>query len=389
MPGLITTLLFSAIGIAGSLDSVRMLSSWPEAGPPLIFEISGIGNGYSSPAIASDRLFVTGEADKTGTLYSYDLKGNLLWKSSYGEEFTVSFPGSRAAPVVVDSLVYIATGTGEIWCFGAQTGIRKWAISFTKDLDGSNPIFGYSMPVLVDGEKLYCSPSGAKNNVVALNRFTGDLIWSSPAKGEPAGYGSPLLISLPERKILVTSSEFNILGLDAGTGEQLWNYELAFAGEVPCNTPVFDGNKIYWIAGPNNGAVAATLSADGKNISVNWKNIEFDTAFGNFVRMGSWLYGSSDTRRKYVSVNCENGKISKTIDFGVGAVIPAGDGLIAYNQRGQVGLFRTDQDNLSLISSFKVTSGTKEHFSHPVVAGGRLYIRHGNALLAYNISSNQ
>jgi outer membrane protein assembly factor BamB len=386
MKAFLLTLLCLSTQLGRGQDSAEFLTSWPEGGPATVLSINGLGNGYSSPVIAADRIYVTGEKEGIGYLYSYNLMGELVWKSSYGIEFTQSFQGSRAAPLVADSLIYVVSGTSELYCFYTQTGVRKWSISLVKDLGGINPIFGYSMRLIIDGERLFCSPGGPQNNVVALNRFTGDLIWSSPAKGETAGYGSPLLIDLPDRKILVTATEFNILGLDAGTGELLWSYELAFTGEVPCNTPVFDGKKIFWIAGPNNGAVAATLSTDGRSITVNWKNLEFDTAFGDFVRIGSWLYGSSDSQRKYVSVDCEKGKIRKNIDFGVGSLLLAGDGLIAYNQRGQVGLLKPDNENLKLISSFKVTSGTREHFSHPVISGGRLYIRHGDVLVAYKIT---
>jgi outer membrane protein assembly factor BamB len=387
-PAFATLLLWATFQIGGK-DSSGLLNSWPDTGPQLVFKITGIGNGYSSPAVGNDQLIVTGETDSTGYLFAYDLKGNLLWKRPYGEEFTVSFPGSRAAPRIVDNLVYIASGTGDIHCFDSKTGAKKWTVSFTRDLGGINPIFGYSMPVVIDGEKLFCSPSGEKNNVVALNRFTGDLIWSSPARGEPAGYGSPLLIDLPERKILVTSSEYNILGLDAQTGELLWNYELAFKGDIPCNTPVFDGKNLYWIAGPGNGAVAASLSPDGRKIKVKWKNIEFDTSFGDFVQIGGYLYGSSNRLRKFVSVNARTGKAEKDLPFGTGATILAGYQIIAYNQRGQVGLIRPEEGKLKLVSSFKITSGTQEHFSHPVIFNGRLYIRHGDALLAYNITTNE
>jgi len=97
------------------------------------------------------------------------------------------------------------------------------------------------MSLLADGDLLYCSPGGTENNIVALERHTGKTIWSSKAVGETPGYGSPLIVQLQGRKILITSSEYSILGLDAASGELLWTYELAFKGELPCNSPYFDG----------------------------------------------------------------------------------------------------------------------------------------------------
>ena len=372
-----------------SPDSGRLLPVWPDAGPPLVLEIKGLGNGYSSPAIAGGRIFVTGETDSTGYLLAFDLKGAMLWKTSYGKEFTLSFQGSRAAPVAAENLVYICSGTGEILCFETESGRKRWSVNMVKDLGGINPTFGYSIPPAINQDKLFCNPGGPQNNVVALNRFTGELIWSSPAKGETAGYGASLLIELPDRTILITSSEFNILGLDANTGVLLWCYELAFKGEVPCNAPVFDDRNIYWSAGPGNGAVAAELSPEGSKIKVKWKNIEFDTFFGGFVRAGDYLYGSSDGLRKYVSIDTKTGKIRKNLAFGIGSVISAGNQLIGYNQRGQVGLIRPAEEKMELTSTFKVASGTGEHFSHPVISGGRLYIRHGDTLLAYNIGTDE
>nr|NQU89585.1 PQQ-like beta-propeller repeat protein [Bacteroidota bacterium] len=386
---LLTFLLYAVTFCTQASGSMSLLPSWPDAGPPLIFEISGLGNGYSSPTIASDRIYVTGETDHIGYLYTYDLTGKLIWNATYGEEWTISYPGSRSAPTLAGDLLYICSGMGEIICFEAMSGNKRWSINLLKDLGGVNVTFGYSIPLLVDGEILYCSPGGEENNIVALNRFTGKLIWSSPAKEETAGYGSPLLIELPARKILVTSSEFFILGLDAGTGELLWSYELAFKGELPCNSPVFDGETLYWVAGPGNGAVAAQLSAKGDSIKVIWKNIEFDTFFGGFVQIGDYLYGSSDRLRKYVSVDTRTGKIINNLSFGIGSTIMAGNMLIGYNQQGQVGLIRPDKKKLELVNKFKISKGTNEHFSHPVISNGRLYIRHGDALMAYDIHSNE
>lgn len=153
--------------------------------PQEVLEISGVGKGYSTPAITADRIVVTGEREKTGYLQVFDLEGKQVWERSYGEEFTISYPGSRAAPIVIDSLIYKASGTAEIHCFNIRNGSELWAVNMVKDLGGINPIFGYSMQLVIDGDRLICSPSGPVNNVVALNRFTGALIWSSPAKGEP------------------------------------------------------------------------------------------------------------------------------------------------------------------------------------------------------------
>lgn len=366
---------------------IEFLNSGAEDGPPLMFEIKDLGNGYSSPVVSNGRIFITGEKDKMGFLYAFDFKGILLWKSAYGEEWTTSFPGSRAAPSIEGDHIYVCSGMGNIACFKTENGEKVWSKNMIRDLNGKNPTYGYSMPLLTDGDFLFCSPGGKENNVAALNRFSGELIWKSGCLGETAGYGAPILIDFPKRKLLVTASEFNILGLDALTGDLLWSYELAFKGELPCNSPVYDDNFLYWIAGPGNGAVKASLPEDGGKMEVIWKNKDFDTFFGGFIKIGNYLYGSSNRYNSFISVDAGSGQIKKVLRFGKASLTEYGGIIIAYNQRGQTGFIEPNQGDPELIGSYSIDHGTNEHFSYPVVEGGVLYIRHGDVLMAYNLEA--
>jgi len=357
--------------------------------PKLVFELNDLGNGYASPTVTKDNLFFTGEIDSIGYLYSFDLKGKLKWKTTYGNEWATQYPGSRSAPTLVGDLIYTCSGRGDITCFDAENGVKKWSLNMIKDFEGVEISFGHSMPLVIEGDLLFCSPSGEKNNIIALDRFTGKMVWSTPANRETAGYGSPIVLNMQNQKILITSSEFSILGLNAATGEKLWDYELSFKGDQPCNQSLYDGKYLYWIAGPGNGAVAAQLSPDGSKINVIWKNKEFDTFFGGFVQIGDYLYGSSDSRREFVSVDSKSGAILDSLSFGIGSTILAEDMLILYNQQGKIGLVRPNKEKLELLSSFRITKGTGEHFSHPVYSNGCLFIRRGNTLQTYNISKNE
>jgi outer membrane protein assembly factor BamB len=386
---LLLSFLVSWLFTTGSPGPEMLAGSWPATGPPRQFLVTGLGNGYSSPVPKDDTLFVTGEIDSIGYLFAYDAGGKLLWKVAYGREWTIQFPGPRADPVVSEGYIYLVTAPGEVLCLQSADGSKVWSVDMVRDLGGVTPTFGYSVPALISGKMLFCIPGGEKNNLAALDRFTGKVLWSSAGKGETSGYGSPLLIRKTERDLLVTSTEYNILGLDAANGELLWSYELTFKGEVPCNTPLYDNGKIFWIAGPGNGAVAANLSADGKTIGILWKNRSFDTFFGDFLLEGNNLIGASDRMRKYISVDTASGEITDSLSFGTGSVIRAGGMLIAYNQKGEVGLIRLENGKISLVSSFRIDKGTREHFSHPVYRNGILYIRHGDVLLAYRLDKHE
>lgn len=353
--------------------------------PEPLLKITGLGNGYSSPAFTENHIYLTGEVDSLGYLSAYDWEGQVIWRKCYGPEWTKSYKGTRAAPVVDEQQIYVCTGLGDLICFDAQTGEPLWQVNMVEDLGGKNVTYGYSMPVLIDGEILFCAPGGAVHNVVALDKNSGRLLWSSPGTGETAGYGKPLLIAQGGMKILMTFSEFTFMGINAANGEVLWTFGLNFKGELPCNSPVYDEGIIYIAAGPGNGAVALRLSSDGRSIRELWRNMAFDTAFGGFVQWNDYLAGSSDSRRTFVLLDKRTGSIRSEIRFGRSATIRQGNILIAYNQRGQLGLFAIENGKLRLSQEFRITEGTGEHFGLPVLYMDRLLIRHGSTLLGFHL----
>ena len=111
----------------GIYNETNLLKEWPEAGPALLWQTEEIGEGYGSPAVAGNQLFINGEVDSVSHVFAFDLKGNLLWKSPNGQEFmgsdySANFPGSRSVPTVYSDLIYACSGMGRVACFEAATG---------------------------------------------------------------------------------------------------------------------------------------------------------------------------------------------------------------------------------------------------------------------------
>lgn len=378
----------------GIYAEADLLKSWPVAGPDLVWSVDNIGNGYGSPAITSDRIYITGEKDSTGYLFSIDLKGNLLWESDYGKEWTRSFQGSRSAPTVADDLVYVCSGFGNITCFEVKHGNKKWSVDMKKNLNGRFTFHGHSESPLIDGDNIFLVPGGVDTNVVALDRFTGKINWICKGKGQIPAYNSPYLINLPNRKILVTFSAYSLLGIDAATGELLWTHEQdnyppeerkPGVGDTHSNTVWYENGFIYYIAGDGNCAVKLALSPDGKQISQIWRNKEIDNFMGGFIKRDSSIYSCSNYGRNLLRIDVSTGNVEDSLKCGIGSLISDGNLLYYYNQKGQVNLINPDPNDFRVISTFSVSKGTKEHFSHPVINNGILYIRHGKTLLAYNV----
>ena len=378
----------------GVYNEKNLLKSWPVGGPQLMWVNDGIGNGFGSPAVTNDRIYITGEKDSIGYLNALDLKGNLLWKSDYGKEWVRTYPGSRSTPTIVGDLIYVCSGLGNLACFDAKTGSKKWFVDKQVDLHGNPTLHGHSESPLIDGDKVFLTPGGIDTNIVALNRFTGKIIWISKGKSERPGYNSSILIKLTKRNIVVTFTAYSMLGIDSKTGELLWSQEqdntpLAERkpgnGDTHANSAWYENGFIYYIAGDGNCAVKLELSEDGKQIKQVWRNKTIDNFMGGFIKLGEKIYSCTNGRRDLKCIDANTGQVLDSLKVGIGSIVFADKMLYYYNQKGEVNLIKPAPEKLELISTFKIKNGTLEHFSHPVINNGVFYLRHGKALMAYNI----
>ncbi len=385
---------------SGVYEVENMLSSWPEGGPEVVWEYEGIGNGYGSPVFTENEMYIMGELDEKDSLaylFAFEIDGELLWKKDFGPEWVKNWNGSRCAPTIVDDLIYVTSGMGNIYCFDRESGEKQWSVDMVNDFGGVFPLFGYSEALVVEDDKVFCTPGGEENNVMALNRFTGDVIWSNKGAGERSAYNQPVIIELEERNVLVTYTAYEMLGLDTKTGELLWvndqdNTPLEDRrpgkGDTHANGIIYEDGFIYYAAGDGNGGVKLELAPDGTSVKEVWRNPDFDSYMGGIVKIGNHLYGCGSAKPNFKSINAETGEIGKTLKIGSGAVIAAGDKLIYYNYKGELMLINQDPINMEVISEFKITKGKNEHFSHPVINDGKLYQRHGNVIQAFKVTGD-
>lgn len=161
---------------SGMYNETGLLKEWPEEGPELVWDYEGVGNGYGSPIFTPDGMYILGEIDSLAYLFAFDSTGTLLWKKDFGKEWVLNYDGSRSTPTIVDDLIYVTSGLGNVYCFNRNTSEKIWSVDMINDLNGTFPLFGYSESVIIEDDKVFCTPGGKDTNVVALNRFNGDII---------------------------------------------------------------------------------------------------------------------------------------------------------------------------------------------------------------------
>ena len=370
----------------GIYPETGLLKSWPETGPTLLWHFDELGEGYSSVSVTNDRIFATGVLNGIGYIFSLDLSGKLLWKVPYGEEWTDNYPGVRSSPLIYDGKIYMLSGYGKLVCRKADKGELVWTVDALKDFDGPNIRWGLTENLLADGNKVFCTVGGAENNIVAFDRNNGKVIWRCKAKGETSAYCSPALITLPTRKLFVTQTASSIIGIDAETGKMLWSHDQPNKYSVHANTPLYHDGYIYCVSGYGKGGVKLRLSPDGSSVREVWRNVSLDNRMGGFVLVNGKIFGSDDQGKAWYCVdwvtgtNMFSGKIT-----GRGNIISADGMLYCYGDNGEMALVHPEQNAFTKISSFKVPYGTAEYWAHPVIKNGRLYLRHGNSVMVYNL----
>lgn len=373
-----------------------LLKQWPEQGPAMLWQYEGLGEGFASVSVADGRIYTVGMVNKEGFLTCLDMNGKLVWKVSYGPEWTKATPGVRGTPTLDNGKVYVISGVGRVICLDAADGTIIWQKDPFTEFGGKYGIWGIAESAVIDGDALFFVVGGSKATMVALNKNTGDTLWASDSIGDTSSYCTPLLVHHGGRKILTMLTADHIVGVDAANGKILWTVAVTdFAkrsSQINPNTPVSREGMIFYTSGYDQGAIMLKLNADGSAVETVWTNPEFDNHHGSVVLLGDYLYGANWKDNGNGDWLCVDWKTGKTVYAthweNKGSLTCAEGMLYCYEEKnGNVALVKADPAGFTPISTFKVPAGDGPHWGHPVVCGKRLYIRHGDVLMVYDIAA--
>ena len=390
----------------GVCTETGLLKSWPEEGPKLLWELTGLGKGYSSLTIVGGRLYTMGDvllgSENVQCVLAYDLSTRRrLWAAEVGP---IHNDGPRCTPTVEEDFIYAIGTSGDVVCIEADTGKVRWSKNLQADLGGKNPNWKYSESPLVDGDKLLCTPGGRNAVIAALDKKTGELIWKSsmpdigPKGKEEAGYSSIVVTETDDIQQYVQLTNKGLIGIDAKDGRFLWGYNKIANRVANIPTPVVHGEYIFCSTSYSTGSALIKLTASGNNIEA--KEIYFldDRTFqnhhGGFVRIGDYIYGGHDHGKgKPTCIEMKTGKIMWQEDQpgGGSAAVLYADGHLYFRYEDNVlALIEANPRKYNLKSTFKLPK--REGMSGPgwphlVIADGRLYARHADVLMVYDIKA--
>ena len=250
----------------GVYNETGLKKSWAETGPEMLWFFDGLGLGYSSVTIDKEKMFVTGYTEGKGYLYVLNMDGKLLNKIEYGREFDNSYPGARSAVMHNNGKLYVVSGMAELFCYDIQTLNLLWKKNYEKDYGAENTKHGWHGPPLFVGEKMIIAPGSEKDFVVALNKTTGDIIWSSKretSNKDMAGYGVPIYIDDQQIPQVVVMMADHIIGLDISNGKMLWSFPHTNRFREHPNTPVYSNGMLLCTSSYGKGSVMLRLIDGG------------------------------------------------------------------------------------------------------------------------------
>jgi PQQ-like domain len=375
-----------------------LLKDWPKEGPKLLWTTQEAGVGFSGPAVVGDRIFCMGADDKKEYVYALDAKtGKKLWSTEVGPLYTNGYgDGPRATPTVDGDLVYTLGGHGDLICVAAADGKKAWSASLTKDLGGSVPSWGYTESVLVDGDKVVCTPGGSRGAIAALNKKSGALVWQSKDFQDSAQYSSLIVTTVNEVRQYVQMTGASVAGVAADDGRLLWRF--ARSGPVAAvPTPVAKDNFVYATSGYNAGCHLIQLTPDGKGFKAEkvYANGNMSNHHGGVVLLGDHLFGYDD-EQGWTCQEFKTGKVawSEAEKLDKGSLTFADGRLYCYSDVGVAVLLEPNPTGWKEHGRFEIPQKTKvprkydpNVWTHPVVANGRLYLRDQDLLFCYDVSA--
>ena len=369
-----------------------LLKAWPEGGPKLLWTVRGLGHGFSTVAIVGSLLYTTGNVGEDTIITAMALHGKVKWRVKNGPSYERDKPGTRCTPTIDGGRLYHENADGDIVCLDAATGSSVWHVNILKRFKGRNISWALAESLLIDGDNVICTPGGADIGLAALDKNTGATVWTTKGIGDKPGYCSPILVEHAGLRQIITMMARSVVGVAAKDGRLLWKVEHVTPYDENIQAPTFHDGCVFFST-RTTGSKLLRLIVDGQRCSAEtvWANTDMDNQHGGVILRDGHLYGSNYSARPgpWVCLEFATGKRT-CAEAGLGrASFTWADGMLyALNHKRKAALVRATPQAFQIVSQFSIPEGGRgPSWAHPVVCGGRLYIRHSDFLFCYDVKA--
>lgn len=367
--------------------------------PELAWRAENLGFGLTSVAVAGNHVYtLCDQGDREFLLALHRDTGERMWATEIGPAhklwLTMRWLTQRT-PTIDANRVYAVTSTGVLNCVRATDGRSMWSIDYRIAFGTEKPIWGYCDYPLVDGDNLICVPGGKDASVVALNKSSGDEVWRTILPDRPhAGYAATVVAEMYGRRFYVVGDSERLHGIDAETGEHLWQFDAGFR-IANSHTPFVIGEQLFVPNAYGFGIALLNVSQvdGGWSATAHYRKSQFMSALqDNFVVVGDFAYSAASHR-----VYCCNWSTGERLwlahlEDGAGRISMtwADNSLYMQHGDGTVVLARVNPNGATVTGRFRLPEAhDKRGSTYPVISAGRLYLRDEDRLFCYIIGNRR
>ena len=275
--------------------------------------------------------------------------------------------------------------SGILSCLDASTGKLLWR----KDpFPGVVPMFFTSMsPMIVDGLCIAHLGGAGNGALLAYDMSSGNEKWRWAEEGPD--YGSPVLLTIEGKKLIVTPTEKSIVGVALSDGKLLWKLPfIPVSRAYNAATPIVNGNTVIF-TGAGRGTHAVKIEKKGEDFVVGelWSNADLAVQFNTPVLKENVLYGYSNTGSLFC-IDATNGQTAWTDAIkhdrsGFAGMLDLGPVIMALPSSSELIVFKPLKEEYQELAKIKIAESPT--YATPIVAGNRIFIKDEKTITLWKI----
>ncbi len=342
------------------------------SGKNIIWKIPIPTEGFSSPIVWENRIFLSGADRDTQVVYCIDTEsGEILWQTELNDILgspdrrpSVTEDTGYAAPTMTTDgqRVFVLFATGDIACLDFE-GKRIWA----KNLGMPDNHYGHASSLITHRDLLLIPfDQNTGGRLLALKTRSGDLAYDQPREVE-ISWASPILVDTGSRTELILNSNPFVMSHNPQTGQELWRVR-CMQGEV-APSPAYAEGMVYAV---NDYARLVGIQL-GETPEVVWEYIDDLSEVSSPLATKDIVIMAAS----YGTVTCFDSKTGERLwiqEFDDGfysSPILVGNNVFLMDFSGVLYVFKADKD-YQLVSRNELG---EDAMTIPAFMPGRIYIR--------------